>query len=110
MPAAARGEEVLGTALGPLKAFGATVLPTARAASHARIWRWEAFGRGGTAPFAGSWSHVRNEHHVVAIFARGFLDSAIFPLLDLPPPGFTCRIAGTDDVRRNLGNVGGVLP
>ena len=100
----------MGPALGPLKAFGATVLPTARAASHARIWWWEAFGRGGAASLAGGRSHGRGEHHTVAIFACECLDSAVFPLLDLPPPGFTCRIAGTDDVRCYLGNVGGVFP
>ena len=110
MPAAACGEEALSSELGPLKAFGATVLPTARSASHARIWWLEAFGRGGAASHAGGRSHVRDEHHIVAISARGFLDSAVFPFPDLPPPGFSRRIAGTDDVRSYLGNVGGVLP
>ena len=99
MPAATCGEESLGSTLGPLKAFGATVLPTAWAASHARIWWWEAPGNGGTTSLAGGRSQMRDEYHIVAELAGGFPDSAVFPILDLLPSCFSRRIAGTNDVR-----------
>ena len=110
MPAATCSEEALGAALGPLKALGATVLPTARAASHARIWWWEAFGRCRTTSLAGSRPQVRDEYHIMAEIASAFLDSAVFPVLDLLTPGFSRCIASTDDVRCHLGNVGGIFP
>ena len=69
MPAASYGKEALRTALGPFKAFGATMLPTARAAPHAGIGWWEAFGDSIAASLAGGRPQVRGEDHVVAVLA-----------------------------------------
>ena len=57
------------------------------------------------------WLAARTDkHHVVAILASESADYTVLPLLDLLPSGFAGRVAGTDDVRGDLGNVSSIFP
>ena len=93
-----------------LRQFGATIQPAARAAPHAGVGWWETFGGSIAATLAGRRPQARGEDHVVAELAGDFLNPPIFSVFDLLPSCFTSCIAGSDDIRRHLWNIGGVVP
>ena len=113
MPASTCGKETLGAALGPFKAFGATIQPAARAAPHAGVGWCETLGGSIAATLAGRRPQVRGEDHGVSEFAEfaGVLfNPPILSVFDLLPSCFTSSIASSDDIRRHLWDIGGVVP
>ena len=108
--AASDSQEAVGAPLRAFEAFGAPVLPAARAAPHAGVRRGEAVGIRREAFVARSRVHVRHEDNAVPKFASEPINPAVSSLCDLPPAKFARGLTGAGDVGSDLRDVGGVLP